>query len=56
MKALKKQVSDDVKEHPQTREQLMTEYLPQVKRIVNRMAIHLPSTVDIEDLYNVGVI
>lgn len=34
----------------------MTEYLPHVKRIVNRMAIHLPATVDIEDLYNVGVI
>lgn len=34
----------------------MMEYLPHVKRIVNRMAIHLPSTVDIEDLYNVGVI
>lgn len=34
----------------------MMEYLPHVKRIVNRMAIHLPATVDIEDLYNVGVI
>lgn len=38
------------------REELMMQYLPQVKRIVNRMAVHLPSTVDIEDLYNVGVI
>ncbi len=34
----------------------MMEYLPQVKRIVNRMAVHLPATVDVEDLYNVGVI
>jgi RNA polymerase sigma factor for flagellar operon FliA len=34
----------------------MATYLPHVKRIVNRMAIHLPATVDIEDLYNVGVI
>lgn len=34
----------------------MMEYLPQVKRIVNRIAVHLPSTVDVEDLYNVGVI
>jgi RNA polymerase sigma factor for flagellar operon FliA len=39
-----------------SRETLLAEYLPHVKRIVNRMAIHLPATVDIEDLYNVGVI
>ena len=38
------------------REQLITEYLPYVKRIVHRIAVHLPSTIDIEDLMNVGVI
>ncbi|MFZ7125697.1 MAG: FliA/WhiG family RNA polymerase sigma factor [Desulfobacterales bacterium] len=38
------------------RESLMMQYLPQVKRIVNRMAVHLPSSVDVDDLYNVGVI
>ena len=41
---------------PVYREQLITEYLPYVKRIVHRLAVHLPSTVDIEDLMNVGVI
>ena len=56
MKALKKHANQTVQNHPESREQLMMEYLPHVKRIVNRMAIHLPSTVDIEDLYNVGVI
>lgn len=56
MKALKPQTSQAVQETPETREALMTAYLPHVKRIVNRMAIHLPSSVDIEDLYNVGVI
>lgn len=56
MKALNSQVSHRPAKRPETREQLMMEYLPHVKRIVNRMAIHLPSTVDIEDLYNVGVI
>ena len=56
MKALKKQSNHFDTDRPETREKLMLEYLPQVKRIVNRMAIHLPSTVDIEDLYNVGVI
>ena len=56
MKALNHQPHHAENEQPETREQLMMEYLPHVKRIVNRMAIHLPSTVDIEDLYNVGVI
>ena len=38
------------------RDQLINEYLPYVKRIVQRIAVHLPATVDIEDLMNVGVI
>ncbi len=38
------------------RDQLISEYLPYVKRIVHRIAVHLPSTIDIEDLMNVGVI
>ena len=38
------------------RDQLITEYLPYVKRIVQRIAVHLPSTIDVDDLMNVGVI
>jgi RNA polymerase sigma factor for flagellar operon FliA len=38
------------------RSQLITEYLPYVKRIVQRIAVHLPSTIDVDDLMNVGVI
>lgn len=38
------------------RDRLITEYLPYVKRIVHRIAVHLPPNVDIEDLINVGVI
>ena len=38
------------------RDQLITKYLPNVKRIVYRIASHLPATVDVEDLINVGVI
>ncbi len=38
------------------KEELMMQYLPQVKRIVNRLAAHLPPNTDLEDLYNVGVI
>ena len=41
---------------PAYRDQLITEYLPYVKRIVQRLAVHIPSTVDIDDLMNVGVI
>ena len=36
------------------RDQLISEYLPYVKRIVHRIAVHLPSTIDIDDLMNVG--
>lgn len=38
------------------RDQLILEYLPYVKRIVHRIAIHLPPNVETEDLMNVGVI
>jgi len=38
------------------RDQLILEYLPYVKRIVQRIAVHLPATVDVDDLMNVGVI
>ena len=44
------------KNDPSYRDQLITEYLPYVKRIVQRIAVHLPSTVDVDDLMNVGVI
>ncbi len=39
-----------------TRNRLITEYLPFVKRIVHRMAVHLPTHVDVEDLIHAGVI
>jgi len=45
-----------VKKKPAYREQLVNEYLPYVKRIVQRIATHLPASVDVEDLMNVGVI
>jgi RNA polymerase sigma factor for flagellar operon FliA len=45
-----------LKKRPAYREQLVNEYLPYVKRIVQRIAAHLPASVDVEDLMNVGVI
>jgi RNA polymerase sigma factor for flagellar operon FliA len=38
------------------RDELVRKHLPEVKRIVNRYAVHLPSHVDPEDLMNAGVI
>ena len=38
------------------RNQIINEYLPYVKRIVNRIAVHLPASIEIDDLVNVGVI
>lgn len=38
------------------RSRLITQYLPLVKRIVHRMAAHLPSHVDVDDLMNSGII
>ena len=38
------------------REQIIMQYLPHVKRIVQRIAVCLPQSVEIDDLLNVGVI
>jgi RNA polymerase sigma factor for flagellar operon FliA len=38
------------------RNQIVENYLPYVKGIVNRVAIHLPATVEVDDLINVGTI
>jgi len=38
------------------REALILKHLPYVKRIVHRMAVHLPPSVDVDDLIHVGVI
>jgi RNA polymerase sigma factor for flagellar operon FliA len=47
---------ESVKKRSAYREQLINDYLPYVKRIVQRIAVHLPACVDVEDLMNVGVI
>ena len=41
---------------PAERQELIVQYLPYVKRIVHRMAVHLPPSVDVDDLIHVGVI
>lgn len=39
-----------------TRDELITQYLPEVKRIVSRVVCHLPPGVDKEDLLHAGII
>ncbi|MDY6986477.1 MAG: FliA/WhiG family RNA polymerase sigma factor [Thermodesulfobacteriota bacterium] len=39
-----------------SRDELITKHLPHVKRIVDRIAVHLPKSVDLDDLNNAGVI
>lgn len=44
------------KDEVTARNLLITEYLPFVKRVVQRIAVHLPSYVDKNDLYHAGII
>lgn len=39
-----------------SRDQLVADHLPYVKRIVQRIAIHLPASVEIDDLLSAGII
>ncbi len=50
--AAKKHYKDD----GSLQQQLLTEYLPYVKRIVHQIAIHLPSHLEIDDLVSAGVV
>ena len=56
MALAERQITVREKDSRLTREELIMAYLPHVKRIVQRIAIHLPPGVDVEDLENVGVI
>ena len=38
------------------RDELITEYLPYVKSIAHRMAVHLPPSVEADDLISAGII
>ncbi len=56
MENAREQVMIPEKEEPLSRDQLINEYLPYVKRIVHRIAIHLPPNVETDDLINAGII
>jgi RNA polymerase sigma factor for flagellar operon FliA len=50
------QTQNSIKDNQLSRDELIEEYLPHVKRIVHRIAIHLPPHVEVDDLIHVGVI
>jgi len=56
MGAMESQLKKLKKEDHTLRNEIIAEYLPYVNRIVNRIATHLPPTVDVDDLVNVGII
>jgi RNA polymerase sigma factor for flagellar operon FliA len=49
-----KQKSTDIS--PSLREQIVLEHTPLIRYIVNRIAVRLPSHIDLDDLHNTGVI
>ncbi len=51
----------EAKEHsaevpPSLKEQIVLDHTPLIRYIVNRIAIRLPSHIDLDDLHNTGVI
>lgn len=56
MQLAEKQSTNPYRENAAQRDQLILEYLPYVKRIVYRMATHLPREVELDDLINAGII
>jgi len=41
---------------PELKEQIVLEHTPLIRYIVNRIAVRLPSHIDLDDLHNTGVI
>ena len=56
MELAKREIEQGWKANCVLRDELVTEYLPYVKSIAHRMAMHLPPSVDADDLVHAGVI
>lgn len=56
MELAKREIEQGWKANYALRDELITEYLPYVKSIAHRMAVHLPPSVEADDLVNAGVI
>lgn len=56
MELAKREIEQGWKANYALRDELITEYLPYVKSIAHRMAVHLPPSVEADDLVHAGVI
>ena len=57
MEALLREAREQHGQIPQTvKEQIVLEHTPLIRYIVNRIAVRLPSHIDLDDLHNTGVI
>ena len=56
MALAQRQIGKLKRESSFSRDELIIEYLPYVKRIVQRISVHLPSNVETDDLINAGII
>ena len=57
MEALLRDAKEKYNEIPSTlKEQIVLEHTPLIRYIVNRIAVRLPSHIDLDDLHNTGVI
>jgi len=56
MEPAKREIEQGWRSNYALRDELVTEYLPYVKSIAHRMAVHLPSSIEEDDLFNAGVI
>ncbi len=56
MEMVKEEINYPEKAEYLSRDELIIQYLPYVKRIVHRIAVHLPPNVETDDLINAGII
>ena len=56
MEPAKREIEQGWRSNYALRDELITEYLPYVKSIAHRMAVHLPPSIEADDLFNAGVI
>ena len=56
MEQVRREFEQGWKANSALRDELIDEYLPYVKNIAHRMAVHLPPSVEADDLVNAGII
>jgi len=57
METMLREAKEQNEEIPnQVKESIVLEHTPLIRYIVNRIAVRLPSHIDLEDLHNTGVI